>query len=74
MHRSFIRLLYLLAVLPIMAVSFIASAADDHAPQILSIDVAGNHVVENETILARIESRVGQPLSRKTISQDVRRL
>jgi len=75
MHRGFKRLLFLLAVSVISPISsFNAFAAENQSPQILSIDVAGNHVVENETILARIESRVGQPLSRKTVSQDVRRL
>jgi len=67
-------MLYLLSMAAIATCSFTASAADNHAPLILSIGVAGNHVVETETVLARIDSKVGQPLNRKTISQDVRRL
>jgi len=42
--------------------------------QVTSIRVEGNHYVERETILSKIRSKAGAPLSRKTISRDVRRL
>lgn len=64
----------LLAVISLCSGIFTSYAAVDNSPVILSIDVSGNRVVEKETILARLDSKVGQPLNRKTISQDVRRL
>jgi len=45
-----------------------------NAPQILSIDVEGNHNVEKEAVLAKMDSRVGETLSRRQLSRDVRRL
>jgi len=45
-----------------------------HAPLILSINVEGNHNVEKEAVLAKMDSRVGETLSRRQLSRDVRRL
>jgi len=52
-----------------------AEAADaQNKPLILSIDVKGNHNVEKEAVLAKMGSRVGQPLDRRQLSRDVRKL
>ncbi len=50
------------------------AAAGSNAPLILSIDVQGNHNVEKEAVLAKMVSRVGQPLDRRQLSRDVRKL
>jgi len=42
--------------------------------KIVSIDVAGNHIIEKDAILDKIHSRVGQIVDRRRISRDVRRL
>ncbi len=49
-----------------------ARAAD--APLIEAIEVAGNHFVEKETVLASIETRAGQRLDRRRLARDVRAL
>ncbi len=51
-----------------------AAGANSGANTILSIDVQGNRYVERETVLAKMHSRVGQQLDRRTLSKDVRRL
>ncbi len=43
-------------------------------PLILSIDVEGNRFVERDAVLAKLHSKVGQPLDRRQLSRDVRRL
>ena len=49
-------------------------ATEKNAPVILSIDIEGNHNVEKEAILAKMDSRVGEALSRRQLSRDVRNL
>ena len=55
-----------------------AYAADAPAapaqPRVLSIDVAGNRFIEKDTVLANIQTRPGDVLSRKQIGRDVRAL
>ncbi len=68
----------MLRVIPFMLLAVLlaapspANAAD--APLIVAVDVEGNHFVEKETILARVDAKPGQRLDRKIISRDVRRL
>jgi len=81
---GFIRLLVVSLMLSIFTWQATAVAADAQAaapqgaeqtaPLILSINVKGNHNVEKEAVLAKIASRVGQPLDRRQISRDVRKL
>lgn len=52
--------------------SAVAFSAEDQMIQ--SVKVSGNRFVETDAILMQIDSQAGQPLSRKTISRDVRRL
>lgn len=42
--------------------------------KVIAIDVSGNTHIEKGTILDRVYSRVGQPLDRREISRDVKRL
>lgn len=42
--------------------------------KIVSINVVGNHVIEKETILDKVRTKVGQKVDRRRISRDVRRL
>jgi len=56
------------------AAAGVQTASSKSAPIILSIDVKGNHNVENEAVLAKMGSRVGQPLDRRQLSRDVRKL
>ncbi|MDT8375822.1 MAG: outer membrane protein assembly factor BamA [Mariprofundaceae bacterium] len=50
-------------------------AAEQKAEKrVSSIEVTGNRYVEAAAIQANIETKVGQPLSKKMISQDVKRL
>ncbi len=64
----------------LLLVSFAGAAAavpavnPNSAPLILSIDVKGNHNVEKEAVLVKMGSRVGQPLDRRQLSRDVRKL
>ncbi|MDQ6990034.1 MAG: outer membrane protein assembly factor BamA [Mariprofundaceae bacterium] len=44
------------------------------ATHIVSIVVQGNHYVETAAVKAKIKSKVGQELNRRTMSRDVRRL
>ena len=73
---ALLRMLILVTAIFIVGANAAAQAAVDTTTpvRILSIDVSGNHFVETETVLAKIQSRPGQPLNRKTISRDVRRL
>jgi outer membrane protein insertion porin family len=59
-----------LALLPTVGVS----AEQEGEKKVSSIEVAGNRYIESSTILARIEMKAGKVLSKKTISQDVKRL
>ncbi|NOR72700.1 MAG: outer membrane protein assembly factor BamA, partial [Mariprofundaceae bacterium] len=59
-----------LALLPTAGLS----AEQEGEKRVSSIEVAGNRYVESGTILARIEMKAGKILSKKTISQDVKRL
>jgi outer membrane protein insertion porin family len=59
-----------LALLPTAGLS----AEQGGEKRVSSIEVAGNRYVESSTILARIEMKAGKILSKKTISQDVKRL
>ena len=43
-------------------------------PRVLGIDVVGNRFIETDTVLAKIQTRVGDVLSRKQIGRDVRAL
>ncbi len=51
-----------------------SQSVESGVPVILSIDVKGNHNVEKEAVLAKMGSRVGQPLDRRQLSRDVRKL
>ncbi len=73
MYRTIYLLLFALAAMAVLSGS-LSAATPSIDPVILSIDVSGNRVVEKETILARLESHVGQKLDRKVLSQDVRKL
>jgi len=52
----------------------VAADLSQTSPLILSIDVKGNHNVEKEAVLAKINTRPGQPLDRRQLSRDVRKL
>jgi len=61
-------------LLSLCSVAGIALAEIDgqsSAAKILSIDVQGNHYVENELVLAKMGTKVGDTLSRKQLSRDV---
>jgi len=59
-----------LALLPTVGVS----AEQKIEKRVSSIEITGNRYIESATILANIETKVAQPLSKKSISQDVKRL
>ncbi|MDQ6970274.1 MAG: outer membrane protein assembly factor BamA [Mariprofundus sp.] len=52
----------------------IAAETNNNPDVILSIDVTGNHFVEKKTILAKLQTKVGQKLDRRKLSRDVRHL
>ena len=54
--------------------SSIAAETSVKQPVILSIDVDGNRFVERDAVLAKLHTQVGQPLDRRVLSRDVRRL
>ncbi|MFC1567718.1 hypothetical protein ACFL3K_00760, partial [Pseudomonadota bacterium] len=56
-----------LALLPTVGVS----AEQKIEKRVSSIEITGNRYIESATILANIETKVAQPLSKKSISQDV---
>jgi len=69
----FVRLFFIL--LCFTGVSWVAQAeAAGLSSTIISIDVQGNRYVEKQAVLARMHSRVGELLQRKTLSRDVRTL
>jgi len=72
---GFVRLLTMMLVLGygICCLPFLSYAVED-ASVILSIDVEGQRFVEKQAVVARMNSRVGQPLDRKLLSRDVRAL
>ena len=55
--------------------SSVCAPAWAHASDvILSLDVAGNRYVENEAIVAMLDTKVGDVLNRRTMSHDIQRL
>jgi len=52
----------------------VAADLGQASPLILSIDVQGNQNVEKEAVLAKMRTRAGQPLDRRQLSRDVRKL
>ncbi len=74
MPKVLLSLLFLLAVLlaPVNMPS--ATAEEEQGKRIVSIDVRGNRYVETETVLVQVRTKVGENLSRKKVSRDVRRL
>jgi len=63
-------------ILPLVLLLLLSSqnGLAGESPRVLSIEVEGNRFVEKETILARMDTRPGLPLDRKTLSRDIRRL
>lgn len=79
MHPVFQRLFthscsVLFAVTMVLLPTVGLSAEQEGEKRVSSIEVAGNRYVESGTILARIEMKAGDVLSKKTISRDVKRL
>jgi len=70
LHNFSVLLAVTLALFP--AIGF--SAEQKAEKRVFSIEVSGNRYVESAAILANVETKVGKPLSKKTISQDVKRL
>ncbi len=54
--------------------SSIAAESSATQPVILSIDVEGNRFVEQDAVLVKLQTQVGQPLDRRILSRDVRKL
>jgi len=72
----FVRLFFILLCLT--GASWVAQAEKAEkaglSSTIISIEVEGNRYVEKQAVLARMHSRVGELLQRKTLSRDVRTL
>jgi len=54
--------------------SSIAAETDLKQPTVISIEVTGNRLLERDAVLAKLHTKVGQPLDRRVLSRDVRRL
>ena len=52
----------------------IAAETDTAQPVVLSIDVEGNRYIEQDAVLAKLKTKVGQPLDRRQLSRDLRLL
>lgn len=65
---------YFLLVVVISLLLPLAAGAADSGKKILSIEASGNRYVESAAVLANVESKVGELLSRKQVSRDVRAL
>jgi len=63
-----------LVLLMMLALPVITSGYAAVADQVIAIEVSGNQHIEKETVLDRVHSKIGEPVSRKTISRDVKRL
>lgn len=61
----------LLSLFSVAGVTVAEIDGQPSAAKILSIDVQGNRYVENEMVLAKMGSKVGETLSRKQLSRDV---
>ncbi len=68
--QSMLRIFYLFVATLFLSPSPSLAGED----KILSIDVAGNRYVESAAVLANVQSKVGEKLSKKQISRDVRAL
>lgn len=68
-----LRTFCLLVVAITLLLPSVGSAADS-GKRIVSIEVSGNRYVESAAILANVESKAGDLLSRKQVSRDVRAL
>lgn len=53
---------------------FSTPASADESKQIVAIETSGNRYVESGAILANVQSKVGEVLSRRQVSRDVRTL
>ncbi len=54
--------------------SSVAAETAAKQPIILSIDVEGNRFLERDAVLVKLKTKIGQPLDRRLLSRDVRRL
>jgi len=70
---AWLRLFCLLTIVVALMQPY-AAAAESIEKKIVAIETSGNRYVESAAILANIESKVGESLSRKQISRDVRAL
>ncbi|NWF36442.1 outer membrane protein assembly factor BamA [Mariprofundus sp. KV] len=61
----------LLSLFSVAGITLAETDGQPSAAKILSIDVQGNRYVENEMVLAKMGSKVGEILSRKQLSRDV---
>ncbi|MBI2884959.1 MAG: outer membrane protein assembly factor BamA [Candidatus Omnitrophica bacterium] len=48
--------------------------AENEAPRVVSVDVAGLHTIASETCLARVQTKPGMLYAESVVSEDIRRL
>ncbi|UCH44399.1 MAG: hypothetical protein JSV11_08845, partial [Nitrospiraceae bacterium] len=51
-----------------------SSAGADTSPLVTQIELQGNRKISNETVLARMQSREGEPFSKNTVQEDIKML
>ena len=64
----------LLFLVALTAYTPLAAAENDEVRKVSSVEVSGNRYVESAAILANVQSKAGEPFSKKQISRDVRAL
>ncbi|RPH38442.1 MAG: outer membrane protein assembly factor BamA, partial [Planctomycetota bacterium] len=63
-----------LLLLPLLALLAQATAADEGAPTVVAIEIAGNQYLQRETLLYYVTSKVGDPYDERQLRADFRRL
>ena len=70
-NKSFISTILILSVLIFLSGN---AAFAETAPQIKIVEISGNKIISDGTILSKIKSKVGSPFSKNTIQDDIKRL
>jgi len=69
-----IAMMFTFSLISLPSTPVLADETNNASTVILSIHVEGNHFVESKTVLAKLQTKVGQQLNRRQLSHDVRRL
>lgn len=73
-NNKTLRFLFFFSLLTSCLLFIIPSVSAETGPVINSIELEGNRKVSNETIYARIQSKVGEPFSKLTVQEDIKQL